>query len=270
MDFSHCVEPAERAAQLAAREIRAVSRRGFTVVNKGTEACNAVTEADKKAERVFIRILETETGFRVISEERDGMALEGAGPIDTSKPLWVIDPLDGSYNFSKGIPLCATSAGLWYEGKPQVAVVKEVFLGRTFTAVRGQGTWRGNKRCRVSCHGSIAEAVISHNWPIDVNLRKRMAHFLAVAHCRAENVRELMSCVSELALVADGAVDGHVSVRLWPWDGAAVSLLITEAGGTVTDMFGKPWTLDSTTIVGSNGRVHDELVALIQESFATP
>ena len=173
---------------------------------------------------------------------------------------WYVDPLDGTTNFAHGHPFFCVSMALVEAGEPVVGIVIAPALSLEWTAVRGGGAFRNGARCQVSETASLDDALLSTGFPswrasrADNNYRA----FLSL-DAATHGVRRCGAGAIELAMVADGAYDAFWDLGLKPWDVAASTLLVREAGGVVTDFDGSPVAIDAGRILASNGRLHGDL-----------
>ncbi len=204
-----------------------------------------VTDADRAVERALRERLAAERpGDAVVGEEEGGAA--GA----SSRARWILDPIDGTRNFSRGVPVWATLIALERGGELVCGVVSAPALGRRWWAARGEGAWRDGESVRVSRVDRLADAAVScvH------------AHDLAKVEPAVWHARGLGDFWQSV-LVAEGALDGCVDARLELWDYAALVPIVGEAGGRVTGLDGRP-PRPGAQLVCTNGLVHDELLAL--------
>jgi myo-inositol-1(or 4)-monophosphatase len=194
-----------------------------------------------------------------------------------SEYRWYVDPLDGTTNFAHGFPQFCVSMGLEHrpagtkadeDGTLVAGVVYDPTRDELFTAERGRGARLNGKPMHVSPVPVLAEALIATGFPS----RKRHAspniHFYHEFTLRSHGVRRAGSAALDLAYVAAGRLDAFWEFNLNPWDTAAGILLVTEAGGRVTDFSGAHYRLDSREVLASNGRIHDELTGLFADMFA--
>ncbi len=220
---------------------------------------DVVTIADVTSEKLIV------DGLRAAFPSHS-IRTEEAGIIDGSDPRyrWIIDPVDGTVNFSRGIPLWGISIALHFEGKPLVAVVNLPKLGEIFTAVKGQGTFMNGNPVHVSREDNPTHAIVSNG---DFNVgdtQKINAHnsrnFAAEA-IAFERVKCLGSAVIEGCFTACGRLDCFVMTMSYPWDIAAIALLVEEAGGKSTHIDGSEMQfVDAEQVIFSNGLLHDVLV----------
>ncbi|HEU5206034.1 MAG TPA: inositol monophosphatase family protein [Gaiellaceae bacterium] len=201
-----------------------------------------VTEADRAVEAELRRIL---------AEERpdDAILGEEGGAAGTGARRWILDPIDGTRNYARGIPVWATLIALEGDGAVQVGVVSAPALARRWWAARGNGAYANGERLHVSSVDTVEEAVLSFSIENAVPPLAR----------RAWHARGLGDFWAHM-LVAEGAVDGAVdALGLSEWDLAAVQVIVEEAGGRFSDAAGER-RIDSGTAVTSNGLLHAELL----------
>jgi myo-inositol-1(or 4)-monophosphatase len=230
-------------------------------------AVNPVTETDVAAEELIVaRLRAAFPGHRILAEEGGGDDWRAPGP-----PVWLIDPLDGTNNFSHGFPHVAISLGLLAEGQVVVGVAYDPLREETFAATAGGGATLNGQPIHVSGARRLADAFLATGFPYDRrtapdNNVERLDHFLR----RSQGVRRAGAAVLDLAYVACGRLDGFWEMRLKPWDVAASALLVREAGGRVTDAGGGTDYLSGEFVVASNGYIHDQMLRVIREGAAAP
>ncbi len=257
-DLAHESSVARAAALAAAREIADRWRSGFTVRLK--RPINPVTDADLAAERIILEHLEAAFPGDGIVAEESGAHRAGRD----ARRHWIVDPLDGTTNFSHRLPhFCVSIASADRHG-PRVGVIVDPLRGWVFDAVRGGGARLDGETIGVSSTARLDRALLATGFPYDRheaqdNNSHRFCHALRVA----QGVRRAGSAALDLAFVAAGLLDGYWEFRLAPWDLAAGALLVREAGGRVSTPTGRPWYLHHGDIVASNGVLHAPLVALL-------
>jgi myo-inositol-1(or 4)-monophosphatase len=233
-------------------------------------AVDPVTETDTAAEALIIRRLrEAFPEHRILAEETHGddwRALDEPGP-----PIWLIDPVDGTVNFSHGYPFVSVSLALLVDGRSVVGAVFDPLRDETFAAVAGGGATCNGRPIRVSTVERLAGAFLATGFAYDRriaadNNTERLDHFLR----RSLGVRRSGSAALELCYVACGRLDGFWEKGLHPWDVAAVNLLVQEAGGRVTDFDGGPDFISGGFFLASNGHIHDEMLSVIREGANAP
>ena len=213
-----------------------------------------VTEVDREAERVIIEtIRRSYPGHGFLGEE------SGSHPGDES--VWIIDPLDGTTNYLHGFPHFSVSLALQQRGRIEHAVVFDPMRQELFTASRGNGARMNDKRLRVAPRKGLDGAVIGTGFPFreGEDIDTYLATLRAIMHGTA-GIRRAGSAALDLAYVAAGRLDGFWEFGLSPWDIAAGTLLVQEAGGLVTDVRGgEDWLRSGDVLVGSP-RVHADML----------
>lgn len=254
-------------------------RRGGAIQKKGV--VDLVTETDLRVEAlVRARLSEAFPDHDLIGEEGDDVptdpSSESASDADrTKRPIWFVDPIDGTTNFAHGHPQFSISLGLLVDGVPSLGVVAAPALGVTWSGALGLGAircWRhaGGERveaCRVSEVSTLADALCATGFPYDRwtndddNTREHRA-FLK----RVQGVRRCGSAALDCCFVADGTYDVYWEQRLKPWDVCAGIALILAAGGRATTYAGNPADPRQGELVATNGLLHHDALALIGET----
>ncbi len=216
-----------------------------------------VTEVDKAAEAAIIDMLREAYPDHAILAEESGASGE-------SEYQWIIDPLDGTTNFIHGFPQYAVSIALAHKGQVTQAVVYDPTRNELFTASRGRGAYLNERRIRVSRRTKLQEALIGTGFPFRVfeHLDAYLAMFRELLS-KTAGIRRPGAAALDLAYVAAGRLDGFWEIGLAPWDMAAGSLLITEAGGLVGDLDGEAGYLASGNIVGGSPKIFHQLLQVI-------
>lgn len=247
---------AVRAARVAGKVIvRAFEQLDkVEIESKGTN--DFVTNVDISAEEAIVETIRKSYPDHTIIGEECGL-LKG----NNDDYQWIIDPLDGTTNFIKGIPHFAVSIALKVKGKLDQAVIYDPIRGELFTASRGKGAQLNNFRIRVKQHKDLAGTIIATGFPF-----KHKQHTNAyldmfkTLFTKTADMRRAGSAALDLAYVAAGRVDGFFEIGLKPWDTAAGELLIIEAGGLVTDFTGGHNHQTSGNIVASSPRLLKEIL----------
>ncbi|MGQ9594664.1 MAG: inositol monophosphatase family protein [Anaerolineae bacterium] len=248
---------AEEAARQAGGELRRRLSLPHTVTAKGLR--DLVTEADVVAERLILeRIQQRFPSHGIVSEESAPGLAFGNGI------YWVVDPLDGTSNFARGLPLFSISVAALEEGRPVVGVVHEPMAYRTFRVRRGSGAWLDGARVRVSRVDRVLSAIVGLDWGRAQEDRLKVLARVQRLGPEVGVFRTLGSAALGLAYVAAGWLDAYFHLALGPWDTAAGVLLVEEAGGRVTLVDGSPWTPEATSILASNGLLHDQLLECLR------
>ena len=219
-----------------------------------------VTDVDKAAEASIIETLLTAYPDHGIWAEETGRE-HGAKDAEL---VWIIDPLDGTTNFIHGLPVYCVSIALAFRGKIEQAVIYDPSRNDLFTATKGRGAYLNDRRLRVSKRIRMQECLISTGFPFrptdDFNTYLRMMGDLMQ---RTAGLRRPGAAALDLAYVAAGFTDGFFEIGLQPWDVAAGSLLVTEAGGLVGNLTGEPDFLEQMECMAGNPRVYGQLVSIL-------
>ena len=216
-----------------------------------------VTEVDQAAERAIIEVLlAAYPGHGILGEETGSE--HGAKDSDY---LWIIDPLDGTTNFIHGFPVYAVSIALAFKGQVQQAVVYDPSRNDLFYASKGRGAFLNDKRLRVSKRIRMAESLIGTGFPFRKgdNFKRYVQMFEAVMQ-NCAGLRRPGAAALDLCYVAAGYYDGFFETGLSPWDIAAGSLLITEAGGLIGNFTGESDYLYQREVVAGNPKIYGQLV----------
>jgi myo-inositol-1(or 4)-monophosphatase len=219
-----------------------------------------VTEVDKHAEAVIVEtILQAYPGHGILAEE-SGREL---GAKD-SEFVWIIDPLDGTTNFIHGFPQYAVSIALAWRGVVQQAVVYDPNRNDLFYASRGRGAFLNDRRIRVSKRLRLADSLIGTGFPFRKgdNFKRYMKMFEEISQ-QCAGLRRPGAASLDLCYVAAGYYDGFFETGLSPWDIAAASLIITEAGGLIGNFSGEADFLYQREVVAGNPKVYGQLVNIL-------
>jgi len=260
--MAQALHPMLNIAVKAARAAGALINRAsmdLDLIKVNTKSPNDfVTEVDQAAENLIIEtLLGAYPGHAILAEE-SGRA-RGA---KDSEYLWIIDPLDGTTNFIHGLPVYAVSIALAHRGQVQQAVVYDPTRNDLFFASKGRGAFLNDKRLRVSKRLRLAESLIGTGFPFRKgdNFRRYVQMFEDVMqHCAG--LRRPGAAALDLCYVAAGYYDGFFETGLSPWDIAAGSLMITEAGGLVGNFTGEADFLYQREVVAGNPKVYAQLVS---------
>ena len=260
-----------RAAHAAGEIHRASFGKGIRIDYKGRN--DPVTAADRAAEAAAIDILGSAFPDHAFLAEEGGR--RGTGPA-----TWLIDPLDGTFNYAHAIPWFAVSIALEREGRPVVGVILNTMYGEVYAAEAGQGAFAaalsglpprpeawgdlaGWRRLRVSPTARLDQATLTTGFPHNVaETRVNLDHFTNLV-TGAARIRLMGSAALNLAAVALGQTEGYWEVGPSAWDFAAGALIVVEAGGRATDLRGRPLDLYSRQMLATNGLIHDQVVAVL-------
>lgn len=217
-----------------------------------------VTEADKLSEDFIIDAIKRNfPDHGILSEET--AAIAGAG-----KLRWIIDPLDGTTNYSHGYPVFCVSIALENEGAIILGVIYDPMREDMFVAVRSEGAYLNNKKINVSSVKNISRSLLATGFPYDIRESKdnNLDYFNAMA-TKVQAIRRAGSAALDLAYLAAGRFDGFWELKLKPWDTAAGCLMVEEAGGKISDISGKKWHLQSPNLLASNGVIHKQMIKVL-------
>ena len=222
-----------------------------------------VTEIDKAAEAAIIEVLSDAYPKYAILAEESGASTGSEGD---SEFQWIIDPLDGTTNFIHGFPQYAVSIGLAQNGVMQQGVVYDPNRNELFTASKGGGAFLNDKRIRVANRTKLADALIGTGFPYRVfdTVDQYLSIFKELTQ-KTAGMRRPGAASLDLAWVACGRLDGFWEFGLSPWDMAAGSLLITEAGGLVGDNHGEQDFLATGNLVAGNPKVFAQLLQIVSQ-----
>ncbi len=221
-----------------------------------------VTEVDHASEATIIETLLTAYPQHAIWAEESGKTHGSQG----SDHVWVIDPLDGTTNFIHGFPVYCVSIALMVKGKVEQAVIYDPTRNDLFTATKGRGAYMNDRRLRVSKRIDMKNSLISTGFPFrpgdNFNNYLRM---MADVMQRSAGLRRPGAAALDLAYVAAGFTDGFFETGLSPWDVAAGSLLVTEAGGLVGNFTGESEFLEQKECVAGNPKIYGQLVGILSK-----
>lgn len=219
-----------------------------------------VTEVDRACEDLIVAsIRAAHPGHGILAEE-------GTRDVGTSRHRWIVDPLDGTTNYAHGFPWFCVSIALEIDGDVMLGVIYQPVMDELFTAVKGEGASVNGRPLRVSDRQPLKQCLLATGFPYDrtAENENNFANFFNFQFA-ARAIRRAGSAALDLAYVAAGRLDGYWEIKLNPWDVAAGQLLVTEAGGRVTNHAGEPYAIDDHRILASNGFIHDEMLAVLEQ-----
>jgi myo-inositol-1(or 4)-monophosphatase len=251
----------------AAREAGAIILSGHArpkeITYKGD--VDLVTETDRRSEAAIVARLRRDFPEHTIVAE------EGSGKDGPASPfVWYVDPLDGTTNFAHGYPCFAASIGLLENGKPVVGVVFNPVTNELFHASAGDGAFLNQKPIHVSSVDRLGASLVSTGFPVHKRSDNLNIHYYWQFTLRSHGVRRDGAASLDLCSVASGRFDAFWEFGLRSWDTAAGMLIVTEAGGRVSDLSGAPYRPGGTSILATNGLVHDEVQRVAAEIAARP
>jgi myo-inositol-1(or 4)-monophosphatase len=246
-------EAALEAGQLLLRRFQtefAVSKKGIV---------NLVTEVDIAAEKLIVSRIRKAFPTHLILAEENHSQVSGSGF------KWIIDPLDGTTNYAHGYPVFSVSIGLEVAGELEWGAVFDPTRNELFTASRGAGAFCNDAPVRVSKTESLVASLLATGFPYDVHTSRQnnLKNYCAFA-VRSQGVRRGGSAAVDLCYVAAGRLDGFWELKLNPWDCAAGTLIVREAGGSVTDFRDRPSSIYGGEIVASNALIHGQMLETLE------
>jgi len=242
----------------------------FKIEHKGE--INLVTEVDYQCEKAIIDIIKRDYPEHEILTEEAG-SVKGLPPSHSpltkggqmeGKYKWIIDPLDGTTNYAHSYPCFCASIGLEIDGEIVAGAVYNPMLDELFTSVKGKGAYLNEKRIGVSKIADINKSLLATGFPYDIRDSKEnnLNHFCNFA-VRAQAIRRPGSAVLDLCYLAAGRFDGFWELKLYPWDMAASSLIVKEAGGMITDFKGGEFSIYKGEMLATNGLIHKEMIEIL-------
>ena len=255
MIISLAIEAAQRAGKFLKENVGNIT----TIEEKSTEI-NLVTDIDKRSEAMIIGMIKEKFPEHAIIAEESG------NTIGTSEYRWIIDPLDGTTNYTHGFPMFCVSIGVDHRGELIAGVIYDPMRDELFSAEKGSGAFLNGKKIRVSNEDRMIRSLLITGFPYNIgeNPDHAIEHFnnFVIA---AQGIRRLGSAAIDMAYVACGRAEGFWEVHLHPWDMAAAIVIIREAGGVVTDFSGKPMNVYTPNIAASNGKIHADLLRVLSK-----
>ena len=247
-------------AVAAARGGGAIVRDGFdqSVTPQYKRQFDPVTAIDHSSEAVVLSMIaEHRPNDAILAEESGGTIPDGR--------LWIVDPLDGTVNFVHGIPQIAVSVALWDGDRPLVGVIYDPLRDECFTAAAGQGAYLNQRPLSVSPVENLDRSVIATGFPYDHgDYADEYSLVVGAVLASVNGIRRFGSAALDLAWVAAGRYEAYWELGLAPWDQAAGILIVREAGGRVTDLYGTSSVPTTPLVLASNGLVHDGLQRVIE------
>lgn len=250
---------ATQAARVGAEVLQRYATAGFHIDHKGN-INNLVTDADRAAEEAVISVIQAAFPTHQILAEEAGLHSEQQSPYK-----WIIDPLDGTTNFAHGFPFYNVSIGLEWQGQCVVGAVIDPFRNELFTAETGCGAKLNGSPIHVSRVDTLRKALVVTGFSYDFReTRENLDEFCRFALC-TQGLRRTGAAALDLCYVACGRFDGFWELKLNPWDTAAGMVIVREAGGTVTNYLGQPFSIYEKELIASNGTIHQEMISVLKQ-----
>lgn len=248
------------AIMAGAEEVVRFFNQTFTISYKEGRN-NLVTQADHASEKAIIATIQKNYPDHFILTEE-------SGELPQHSPYkWIVDPIDGTINFAHGIPLNCISIGIEFEGEMILGMVYNPHLNELFFAEKGKGATLNGKPIQVSKETSAMKSCLVTGFPY-AYIHEENGPLQVLAHFVTEGVpvRRLGAAAIDLCWVAAGRFDGFYEHSLQAWDSAAGFLMVTEAGGTVTDFGGNAFSVYQPRILATNGLIHEEMLRIINNN----
>ena len=248
------IETAKKAGALLKENVGKVGRIEF----KG--AVDIVTEVDRKSEELIMAAIgKTFPGHGILTEESPEVKQD-------SPYKWIIDPLDGTTNYSHGFPFFCVSIGFEEAGEVTFGAVYDPMLDELYTAEKGIGAALNGKKITVSAINDLGRGLLATGFPYDLRAsRDNNLDFFSEFSLKAQAIRRAGSAALDLCYIASGRFDGYWEMKLRPWDVAAGALIVEEAGGRVTDFSGGPFSIYGRECLASNGLIHEDMIRILSK-----
>ncbi len=250
------LDTAWQAAQAAGEIISANWQKPKIIDHKG--AVDLVTDTDRQCERIIVDILaQRYPDHSILAEENTRLERRD------SAYRWIVDPLDDTTNFAHGYPHFCISIALEWNGAIVVGLVYDPLRQECFRAVKGKGSTLNGATIRCSTVGDLDNALLATGFPYD--RRDHADYYLSFFHAfmtRCQEIRRNGSAALDLCYVACGRLDGYWELKLKPWDVAAGSLIVSEAGGKLSDFRGQRFAIRGRETLASNGSIHQQMTSI--------
>jgi myo-inositol-1(or 4)-monophosphatase len=219
---------------------------------------NLVTEMDLKSEKLIV------TQLRKLLPDASFLTEEGSAVENDSSYKWVIDPLDGTTNYAHTLPIWCVSIALEWRGEIVLGCVYDPNRDELFTAVKSKPARLNGRPIRVSERRRLDQSMLATGFPYDLQTSSinNLDHFVSFSKA-ARAIRRAGSAALDLCYLATGRFDGFWELKLHPWDTAAATLIVKQAGGKVTDFCGKPFSIYSERLLASNGAIHCQMIRVL-------
>jgi len=247
------------AIQLASTKVEEIE-----IINKNVS--DYVSEVDQQSEKTICGLIAQHfPSHQILGEEY------GQSGGDDQDYQWIIDPLDGTTNFLRSIPHFAVSIAMLYQNELEIAVIYDPAKGDLFYAQKGQGAFLNDVKISVSQHQQLQGALLATGIPFNQNTQKNNSEFIATLEqfmsANTSGVRRLGSAALDLAYVACGRYEAYWEANVKPWDIAAGILLVTEAGGVVSDLQGGDDYLHPGNIIAAGENIYNEILAVTRQCY---
>ena len=261
-DIGKYLDVAEKAAIQAGNTLKEHFRKLDSTMIDEKAKNDYVTYVDRKSEEIIKSCIKTNFDNHSI------LAEESAIETRHSPFLWIIDPLDGTLNYIHGLPNFSISIALEKDGELVIGLIYEPLKESIYYTIKGQGAFKNNKRIYVSNSQTLNNSLIATGFPFRIkDIIDPYLNVFKEIFMKATGIRRVGSACLDLAYTAEGVFGGFFECALSPWDMAAGSLLVKEAGGIVTDFNGNKQYLTTGNIVAGTKGIHGEMLKIIQQNF---
>jgi myo-inositol-1(or 4)-monophosphatase len=257
METEFYLKAAIEAAREAGQMLRENLDASREIIYKGE--VDLVTNFDNRSQQmIFDRLVKN-------FPHHDFVAEEGLDQEKGSAYRWIIDPLDGTTNYAHRFPFFSVSIALEFIGQIVCGVVYDPMRNETFSGTKGNGAFLNGDRIKVSALNDLDKSLLATGFPYDLreSEENNIAHFNHFV-TRAQAIRRCGSAALDLCYVACGRFDGFWELKLKPWDVAAASLIVQEAGGHLTDFKNKEFSIHSHETLGTNGLIHQQMLDVLR------
>lgn len=246
-------------AHAGGREVMRYFRGDAGVRSK--EAGNLVSKADLAAEEAILSRIRSWFPDEAIMSE------ESLAETQRAERLWIVDPLDGTNNFAHGLPYFAVSVAYWEGGQPMFGAVLNPVSDELFSASSGEGSFCNGRRLKVSAERSLDQCLVATGFYYDRGepMRQTLAHIEQLFYAGIHGIRRFGAAALDLCTVASGSYGAFFEHHLSPWDFAAGRLIVEEAGGRVSDYVGNPLGVEASTVLATNGLLHEKMMRTLAE-----
>jgi myo-inositol-1(or 4)-monophosphatase len=249
------------AAYKAGKVLLDMFKRPREITFKGIR--DLVTDADLAAQAaIFEKIKRSFPNHVILAEEMEGAKLTDFDSTYT----WIIDPLDGTTNYSRRYPCFSISIAVSFNGEVFLGVVYEPFYNRLFRAQRGQGAYLNGEALHVSSNRILLSTLVGFDWARGRDARQEVIEIVSKIAPRVGTMRTSGSAALGMCSVATGWIDAYFGVSLKLWDAAASSLIVKEAGGVISDLTGLPWKPGYPRCLATNGLIHEGILRILKGS----
>ncbi|KYG64740.1 hypothetical protein AZI86_11065 [Bdellovibrio bacteriovorus] len=244
------IQIAEEACRAGMRSLKS-TKNSFEVISQSDK--DIKLSADIAAQSAIIQILQQKSSFRIISEEQKN------SPITDNETVWIVDPLDGTLNFSRDIPFYGVSIALWKGDTPILGVIGDSFYDEITSGGIGQSVTNNSKKTQVSSQTDIAQSVLATGFPVQSDLSNNALNSLFDSIRAFKKVRMFGSAALSLRLVAQGKIEAYFEKNIFLWDVAAGIALVKAAGGSVKMIPKDNFKYD---VLATNGQIAVESILL--------